>query len=60
MLGSLLACQKKKQAIAQEEVAPSEAVTWFQICDRFFSPPPKVQIAGESQQVKMSTYPRAG
>lgn len=40
------------------EVALSRAVSWPQICDKLILK--KVQVAGEAQQLRMSTYPRAG
>lgn len=40
------------------KVALSRAVSWPQICDKLILK--EVQVAGEPQQLKMSTYPRAG
>lgn len=40
------------------KVALSRAVFWPQICDKLILK--KVQVAGEAQQLRMSSYPRAG
>lgn len=40
------------------KVALSRAVSWPQICDKLILK--KVQVAGEAQLLRMSSYPRAG
>lgn len=51
---------RKKKVIAQKEMALSRAVSWSQIQDVTDSFLKKVQVAGESEQVRMSTNPRFG